>query len=127
MEGSPAYPSVDEARQLVEERIGREHACPCCGTSGWKAANDLLLVPAIWAHDHESDTGREGGLEGWTTLPMLVFVCEQCGAVIPFADEDLERAIDAVSDASAFRVLSHEVVLRGECGGCSSAKPRQAA
>ena len=54
-------------------------------------------------------------------------VCKQCGAVIPFADEDLERAIDAVSAASAFRVLSHEVVLRGECGGCSSAKPRQAA
>jgi len=54
-------------------------------------------------------------------------VCERCGAVVPFADEDLERAIDAVSDASAFRVLSHEVVLRGSCGACAGAKPRQAA
>lgn len=48
-------------------------------------------------------------------------VCERCGAVVPFADQDLERAIDAVSDASAFRVLSHEVVLRGDCGDCGAA------
>lgn len=81
MEGSAAYPSIDEARQLVAERIGRDVACPCCGTSGWTVANDLLLVPGIWAHDPEPDNGREGGFEGWTSLPMLMFVCEQCSFV----------------------------------------------
>jgi hypothetical protein len=81
MEGGAAYPSIDEARQLVEERLGRDVACPCCATSGWQTANDLLLVPANWAHDPEPDTGREGGPEGWTSLPMLMFVCERCSFV----------------------------------------------
>jgi Fur family ferric uptake transcriptional regulator len=54
-------------------------------------------------------------------------VCKHCGAVVPFADEELERAIETVSDASAFRVLSHEVVLRGECGACAGEKPGEAA
>lgn len=39
MEGGAAYPSIDEARQLVEERLGRDVACPCCATSGWQTAN----------------------------------------------------------------------------------------
>jgi Fur family ferric uptake transcriptional regulator len=73
--------------------------------------------------------GEAAGYErrdpGWDHHHHLV--CERCGAIVPFADEELERAIDAVSDASAFRVLSHEVVLRGSCGACTGAKPRQAA
>lgn len=46
-------------------------------------------------------------------------VCEECGALEPFADRSLERAIDAVSDRSGFTVESHDVVLKGICPGCT--------
>ena len=48
-------------------------------------------------------------------------VCGRCGAVVPFADERLERAIESLSTGGEFRVESHEVVLRGSCGRCSEA------
>jgi Fur family ferric uptake transcriptional regulator len=47
-------------------------------------------------------------------------VCESCGAVAPFTDQRLEKAIDAVSRASDFNVAAHEVVLRGECADCAA-------
>jgi Fur family ferric uptake transcriptional regulator len=47
-------------------------------------------------------------------------LCERCHAVIPFQDDRLERAIDAISSgsSSAFDVAEHEVVLRGICSRC---------
>jgi Fur family transcriptional regulator, ferric uptake regulator len=47
-------------------------------------------------------------------------VCERCHAVIPFEDDRLERAIDAVSrgTVAGFDVSEHEVVLRGTCARC---------
>ena len=49
-------------------------------------------------------------------------VCERCGAVAPFADAALERAISALSEAAEFDVKSHEVVLRGLCVSCKRNK-----
>jgi Fur family ferric uptake transcriptional regulator len=46
-------------------------------------------------------------------------VCDSCGAVRPFSDPKLERAIDQVSRGSGFRISGHDVVLRGECAGCA--------
>jgi Fe2+ or Zn2+ uptake regulation protein len=37
-----------------------------------------------------------------------------------FEDERLERAIVALTKRPDFRVLSHEVTLRGECARCGS-------
>ena len=45
-------------------------------------------------------------------------VCEQCGRVIAFEDDGLERAIVALAKRPDFNVSSHEVTLRGECAGC---------
>lgn len=45
-------------------------------------------------------------------------VCDRCGRTVPFSDESLERAIDAVGRRSSFDVSSHEIVLRGECERC---------
>lgn len=46
-------------------------------------------------------------------------VCERCGKVVPFKDEDLERAIRRVSRGAAFEIADHEVTLRGTCAHCS--------
>lgn len=47
-------------------------------------------------------------------------VCELCGAVAPFRDEGLERAIERVSGRVALHVSEHEVVIRGACGECTA-------
>lgn len=46
-------------------------------------------------------------------------ICRRCGRMVPFEDDSLERAIDALSDAISFEVTDHDVVLRGTCERCS--------
>lgn len=45
-------------------------------------------------------------------------VCEACGAIRPFHDDELERAIGRVADRVAFDVAEHDITLRGRCGDC---------
>ena len=45
-------------------------------------------------------------------------VCGECGKVEPFADQRLERAIEAVEERSGYSVSAHDVVLRGACADC---------
>lgn len=46
-------------------------------------------------------------------------ICGDCGKVEAFSDDWLERAIHTVSEASAFRIDEHDVVLRGRCEACA--------
>ena len=46
-------------------------------------------------------------------------VCGDCGKVEAFSDDRLELAIHGVSQAAAFRIEEHEVVLRGRCTTCT--------
>jgi Fur family ferric uptake transcriptional regulator len=46
-------------------------------------------------------------------------VCDRCGAVVPFENPELERAIDRVSRSASFDVSGHDVTLRGLCRSCS--------
>ena len=45
-------------------------------------------------------------------------VCERCGDVTPFVDEELERSIARLSRRLGGAIHSHEVVLRGACRLC---------
>ena len=45
-------------------------------------------------------------------------VCERCGDVTPFMDEELERSIARLSRRLGGDIRSHEVVLRGACQVC---------
>jgi Fur family transcriptional regulator, ferric uptake regulator len=47
-------------------------------------------------------------------------VCERCGAVVPFEDARLERAIAQVSRNASFDVSDHDVTLHGRCQRCGS-------
>ena len=47
-------------------------------------------------------------------------VCDTCGRVEAFADEELERAIHRVEGRTGYSVAGHDVVLRGACGDCAS-------
>lgn len=48
-------------------------------------------------------------------------VCERCGAVTPFTDPALERAISSISERVPLQVSEHEIVLRGACEDCAAA------
>jgi Fur family transcriptional regulator, ferric uptake regulator len=45
-------------------------------------------------------------------------VCQNCGRVVAFEDERLERVIHALSERPDFTLSSHEVTLRGHCADC---------
>lgn len=47
-------------------------------------------------------------------------VCDNCGTVTPFTDNNLESAIKSLSSRVPMRVDEHEIVLHGACHDCSS-------
>jgi Fur family ferric uptake transcriptional regulator len=47
-------------------------------------------------------------------------VCDRCGDVDAFADDELERTIEQLSTRLGREIESHEVVLRGSCTACRS-------
>jgi Fur family ferric uptake transcriptional regulator len=46
-------------------------------------------------------------------------ICRDCGRMVPFEDQTLERAIGALSESLSFDVTEHDVVLRGRCERCT--------
>jgi Fur family ferric uptake transcriptional regulator len=46
------------------------------------------------------------------------FVCEDCGDLSPFHDDELEKVIHRVADRLQFEVGEHDITLRGSCGRC---------
>lgn len=47
-------------------------------------------------------------------------VCDECGAVMPFSDAGLERAINKLSERVPLAVSEHEIVLHGACRDCAA-------
>jgi len=48
-------------------------------------------------------------------------VCDDCGKVEAFADDQLERALRKVEGRTGYSVAGHDVVLRGACIDCAPA------
>ena len=48
-------------------------------------------------------------------------VCDGCGKVEAFADDELERALHGVEGRTGYSVVGHDVVLRGACRDCRAA------
>jgi Fur family ferric uptake transcriptional regulator len=46
-------------------------------------------------------------------------VCDGCGKVEAFTDEELERALRKVEGRTGYSVAGHDVVLRGACVDCA--------
>jgi Fur family transcriptional regulator, ferric uptake regulator len=43
-------------------------------------------------------------------------ICDDCGSVTPFEDDDLERSLARLARRLEFDVAEHDVVLHGNCG-----------
>ena len=48
-------------------------------------------------------------------------VCDTCGKLEAFEDEDLERAITRLAGKTDFAVAAHDVTLHGTCSACRAA------
>jgi Fur family ferric uptake transcriptional regulator len=49
-------------------------------------------------------------------------VCDDCGKVEAFEDDELERALRKVEGQTGYSVAGHDVVLRGACRDCAPAE-----
>jgi Fur family ferric uptake transcriptional regulator len=47
-------------------------------------------------------------------------ICRDCGRMVPFEDNSLERAIGKLCEDLDFEVTEHDVVLRGVCERCAN-------
>jgi Fur family ferric uptake transcriptional regulator len=47
-------------------------------------------------------------------------VCDDCGKVEAFADDELEAVIHAVERRTGYSIAGHDVVLRGACHECAA-------
>lgn len=47
-------------------------------------------------------------------------VCDECGKVEAFADDELEAVIHNVERRTGYSVAAHDVVLRGACRDCAA-------
>jgi Fur family transcriptional regulator, ferric uptake regulator len=45
-------------------------------------------------------------------------VCDHCGDVQPFEDDELEQVVTKLSRRVAFDVAEHDIVLHGACANC---------
>lgn len=48
-------------------------------------------------------------------------VCEDCGELVPFSDDELERVIGKVARRLRFDVKDHDITLHGACRNCQAA------
>ncbi|MFN9946138.1 MAG: Fur family transcriptional regulator [Planctomycetota bacterium] len=49
-------------------------------------------------------------------------VCLQCGAIVEFRDDELERRQEAAARRHGFRIERHSLRLSGRCRGCQRGK-----
>jgi Fur family transcriptional regulator, ferric uptake regulator len=123
------------AREAVVELLGRQHCCLTAqeifdalrsegrgvGIASVYRVLDLLTEKGLL---QRIDVGA--GIARYE--PVLAsgehhhhLVCEGCGKVEAFADEELETAIHRVERRTGYSVAGHDVVLRGACAACAPA------
>ncbi len=122
------------ARKAVVELLGRQD---CCLTAQdifdrLRAEGRQVGIASIYrVLDLLTDKGLLQRIDvGAGTArfePMLAsgehhhhLVCEDCGTVEAFADDELERALHRVEGRTGYSIVGHDVVLRGACKNCRS-------
>jgi Fur family ferric uptake transcriptional regulator len=121
------------ARRAVIELLGQQRCCVTAQeifdrlrddgrrvgiASVYRALEQLCRDGFVQRIDIGSGTSRfEPIHEGGEHHHHLV--CDDCGKVEAFADEELERALHNVESQTGYSVAGHDVVLRGTCDACA--------
>jgi Fur family transcriptional regulator, ferric uptake regulator len=122
------------ARRAVVELLGRQHCCLTAQeifdqlrgegrrvgiASVYRVLEQLTRDGFVQRIDIGEGTSRfEPIHEGGEHHHHLV--CDGCGKVEAFADDELERALRKVEGRTGYSVAGHDVVLRGTCGDCAA-------
>ena len=120
------------ARRAVVELLGRQH---CCLTAqeifdrlrdegravGIASVYRVLEQLTERGHVQRIDIGA--GISRFEPVHASGahhhhLVCDACGKVEAFADDELERALRKVEGRTGYSVAGHDVVLRGACHDC---------
>ncbi len=48
-------------------------------------------------------------------------ICDRCGRMSAFEDAELERVVHDLGERLGYRVVAHDIVLRGACPDCAAA------
>jgi hypothetical protein len=78
------------------------------------------------------DGGRRAASAGRSGDPVAIgrypgehhhhLVCDDCGKVEAFVDDELERVLDDLEAQTGYTIAGHDVVLRGICDTCTPSR-----
>lgn len=109
----PCGLSAIEMERLLEER-GRRVA----RASVYRVLDELVNLELVSRLEVGQGIARYEAIDPSGDHHHHHMVCQRCGAVVPFEDEELERTLGRVADRVTFAVTDHEITLRGVCARC---------
>jgi Fur family ferric uptake transcriptional regulator len=123
------------ARRVVVELLGRQHCCLTAQEIFDQLRGEGRRVGIASVYRTLEHLSREGFVQridigaGTTRFEPIQadgehhhhLVCDDCGKVEAFADDELERALRKVERRTGYSVAGHDVVLRGACDQCAAA------
>lgn len=122
------------ARRAVVELLGRQECCltaqeifdelraagrPVGRASIYRALEQLTSEGHVQRVELGGDQARFEPVHAGGAHHHHHLVCDGCGRVEAFADEQLEQALHALEDRSGYDIAAHDVVLHGRCGACA--------
>src|SRR5947208_13173717 len=123
------------ARRAVIELLGRQHCCLTAQEIFDQLRSEGRRVGIASIYRVLEQLTREGFVQridigaGISRFEPIHsggahhhhLVCDDCGKVEAFADDELERALRKVEGRTGYSVAGHDVVLRGACASCAPA------
>ena len=121
------------ARRAVVELLGRQDCCLTAQEIFDRLRSEGRRVGIASVYRVLEQLSREGFVqridigEGTSRFEPIHeggehhhhLVCDDCGKVEAFADDELERALRKVEGRTGYSVAGHDVVLRGTCRDCA--------
>jgi Fur family transcriptional regulator, ferric uptake regulator len=122
------------ARLAVVELLGRQHCCLTAQeifdtlraegrqvgiASVYRVLEQLTKDGFVQRIDIGAGTSRFEPVHAGGEHHHHHLVCDACGKVEAFADDELERALHQVEGKTGYSVAGHDVVLRGACNDCA--------
>jgi Fur family ferric uptake transcriptional regulator len=123
------------ARRAVVELLGRQHCCLTAQEIFDDLRSEGRRVGIASVYRVLEQLSKDGFVQridigaGTTRFEPIRaggehhhhLVCDDCGKVEAFADDQLERALRKVEGRTGYSVAGHDVVLRGACAECAPA------
>ncbi len=100
----------------IEDRLRRGSGRPVARASVYRILEELERAGCLTRVEVGQGLARFEADRGEHHHHHLV--CDRCGAMEPFSDPALERAIDALAGRVDYAVERHDVVLHGRCPDC---------